>query len=134
MCDVVQIIEEELKKSTGDYIAIEMTPRFHLKFMEGILRLDSDHTSVITHAFGLPIIFVHGDPDHFKLLDHTEYRLRTKHNALLESYRDKNNRLNRYINNSYKIHDIEKVKNDLIVDLKGIVLRLQEIEQQIVTA
>lgn len=132
---LIKKVANEVKNSSFEVVAIEMTPRTHLllvhELMSNCHELD-DLTLGMNGLFfmNLPILFVHGDNDYYKLLNSDLYKLRVKHSALLGIYNEKYNRFKVFISNSYKIENSNTLQFSQIAELESLVLRLNQTEQQ----
>lgn len=115
-----------------DVAAVEMSPQFHLRFMRELV-IDLDPSSGTTDRLflNIPIIFVHGDSEHYQLLNSEQYKLRIKYNDLLINYNKKYNMTKVFISNGYKIENSHTAQFNQIKELENLVFRLNQLEQQI---
>jgi hypothetical protein len=132
---LIKKIADEVINSSFNVAAIEMTPRMHLKIVHDLMSNHSDIGDLTLGMNGLyfmdiPITFVHGNGDYYKLLSSDLYKLRINHSNLLGIYSEKFNRLKIFISNSYKIENSNSAQFNQMAELGLLVLRLNQIEQQ----
>lgn len=135
---LIKKIADEVGNSAFEVVAIEMTPRLHLQLVHelvndsGLMR-EPDQAMNGLSFMNLPILFVHGDSDYYKLLNKDLHKLRIKHTDLLGIYNEKYNRLKNIISNSYKIENSNSAQFNQTAELESLVFRLNQIEQQMIT-
>ena len=89
---LIKKLSDEIMNCGFEVAAVEMSPQFHLRFMRELV-IDLDPSSGTTDRLflNIPIIFVHGDNEHYQLLNSEQYKLRIKYNDLLINYNKKYN-------------------------------------------
>lgn len=135
MDQVIKKIADEIANSPFNVSAIEMSPQLHLSFVHELVNMGNemrDLQGVVSDRvfMNLPILFVHGADDYFKLLNRDQCKLRLNHSKLLGIYNEKYNRLKIFISNSYKIENSNSVQFNQTAELASLVFRLNQIERQ----
>ncbi len=134
---LIKKLADEIASSAFEVVAIEMTPRRHLQLVHELVNSNGamsepDQAMNGLSFMNLPILFVHGDSDYYKLLNKDLHKLRIKHTDLLGIYNEKYNRLKVFISNSYKIENSNSAQFNQTAELESLVLRLNQIEQKMV--
>ena len=129
---LIKKLSDEIMNCGFEVAAVEMSPQFHLRFMRELV-IDLDPSSGTTDRLflNIPIIFVHGDNEHYQLLNSEQYKLRIKYNDLLINYNKKYNMTKVCISNGYKIENSHTAQFNQIKELENLVFRLNQLEQQI---
>jgi hypothetical protein len=138
MPQLIKKLADMMLNSPFEVAAIEMSPQFHLKFVHELLH---DHEGNKDIALGmnglsfmnLPILFVHGPDDYFRVINSDLHRLRLNHTNLLGIYNEKYTRLKVFISNGYKIENSNSAQFSQTAELQSLVYRLNQIEGQMKT-
>lgn len=129
---LIKKLSDEIMNCGFEVAAVEMSPQFHLQFMrELVIDLDPSRGTTDKLFLNIPIIFVHGDNEHYQLLNSEQYKLRIKYNDLLGIYNEKYNMTKVFISNGYKIENSHTTQFSQIKELENIVFRLNQLEKQI---
>lgn len=132
---LIRKVANEVINSSFEVAAIEMTPRLHLQLVHELVSSGDENDCFKLSMNGLffmslPILFVHGDKDYYKLLNNDLHKLRIKHSNLLGIYNEKYNRLKVFISNGYKIENSNSAQFNQTAELESLVFRLNQIEGQ----
>ena len=132
---LIRKLADEIASSSFEVVAIEMTPRLHLQLVHELVNSNGAVGELDVAVNGLsfmnlPIFFVHGDSDYYKLLNKELHKLRIKHTDLLGIYNEKYNRLKVFISNSYKIENTNTAQFNQMTELESLVQRLNQTEEK----
>lgn len=138
MPQLIKKISDTMLNSHFEVAAIEMSPQFHLKFVHELLHDHEMNKDIALCMNGLsfmslPILFVHGSDDYFRMINSDMHRLRLNHTNLLGIYNEKYTRLKVFISNGYKIENSNSSQFSQTAELQSLVYRLNQIERQMET-
>jgi len=133
---LIKKIADEIARSGFDVVAIAMSPELHMQLVHENLQYDKDtglhfESNIDRTVCNIPIIFVSGDKNHYKLLNGEGYRLTKKLNDLLRIYSDKYNNFKLFINHEDRINNGDNEHLKLIEKLRDLSNRINQTELKI---
>ena len=134
MPQLIKKLTDLILNSPFEVAAIEMSPQFHLKFVHELLHDYEGNRDIALGMNGLsfmnlPILFVHGSDDYFRMINSDMHRLRLNHTNLLGIYNEKYTRLKVFISNGYKIENSNSAQFSQTAELESLVYRLNQIDK-----